>query len=38
MTAPVEPPEPIKWRGNEDPADAWDRARDNRIADQLEGR
>lgn len=41
MTAPVDPPEPVKWRGDLDPClnwDAADRARDARIADQLEGR
>ncbi|MBM4515473.1 hypothetical protein GS438_26135 [Rhodococcus hoagii] len=44
MTDPIEriryddPDAPKLFDPLADPADAWDRARDNRIADQLEGR
>lgn len=44
MTDPIEriryddPDAPKLFDPLADPADAWDRARDNQIADQLEGR
>lgn len=36
MTSPVDPPEPVQWRGHIDPADAWDRAYEQHRDQQIE--